>query len=123
MLGTSFVFEPSLGGKREVDTNDRKADVWTLPSCQRLHAAIGKARSESEEVEEEITTEGAAESSKSTAHKRPMGTEMGKSSTCPGEGNYQDIHRNHHVTLSLSGVSPFHLDCNGTKDTDGLRSG
>ena len=42
-----------------VDAYDRKADIWILPSCQRLHAAVGKTTLTPGEADEEITTKGA----------------------------------------------------------------
>jgi len=60
-----------------VDAANWKADARTLPTCQSLHAAIGKARPGSEEVKEEITTEGAAESNKPTRPTPPRRTETG----------------------------------------------
>jgi len=64
-------------GPAIVDAENWKADVWTLPTCQRLHAAIGKARPGLEEVNEEITTESAAEANKPTGPTLPRRTETG----------------------------------------------
>jgi len=76
MLGTRLLFEPCLRAG-DGDADNWKADVWTLPTCQRLHAAVGKARSGSEEVSEGVTTEGATEPNESTGHTLPRRTETG----------------------------------------------
>ena len=59
------------------DADEWKADVWILPTCQRLHAAVAKARPRSEEADEEITTEGTAEPNEPTNHVLSKGTETG----------------------------------------------
>ena len=92
------------GRPERVDTNDRKADVWTLPSCQRLHAAVAKAKPWSEEVNEEIATEGAAEPGNPTDPKIPKTTETGVLRCCP------DLYLCGSLTLALTGlVMSLHL--------------
>ena len=59
------------------DAENQKADVWTLPTCQRLHAAIGKARPGPAEVDDEIATEGAAEPDGPSGPTLPRGAETG----------------------------------------------
>jgi len=94
-------------------------DVWTLPSCQRLHAAVGKARTVSEEPNEEITAGSTAGPSKPTDHALSKTAESGIIMSL-------HLHRAPHPSIStarelriLAAFEAGNVECRAFRPTDG----